>query len=115
MTGAAILRLYIALVYLRGDWIRQAIGCARLDSAPSLLRYQRLLGHDVIRYLRNSLSHGHFKPTCAGLHIKDRDFELVLTPGLLNKMCIWIFLLHYSIFMVYARRDGISPPKIDGA
>ena len=26
VTGAAILRLYIALVYLRGDWIRQAIG-----------------------------------------------------------------------------------------
>jgi hypothetical protein len=113
VTGAAILRLYVALVYLRGDWIRQAIGRVPLDSTPSLLRYASLLGHDVIRHLRNALSHGHFKPTCAGLHVMDRDFEVVLTPGMLNKMCIWIFLLHYSIFMVHARREGITPPRFD--
>lgn len=113
VTGAAILRLYVALVYLRGDWIRQAIGRAPLDSTPSLRRYASLLANDVVRHLRNALSHGHFKPTCAGLHIRDRDFEVVLTPAMLNKLCTWIFLLHYSIFMVYARREGISPPKID--
>jgi len=113
VTGAAILRLYVALVYLRGDWVRQAIGRAELDSAPSLLRYAGLLRHDVIRHLRNSLAHGNFSPMCAGLHLKDRDFEVVLTPGILNKMCIWIFILHYSIFMVYARREGISPPNIE--
>jgi hypothetical protein len=114
VTGAAILRLYIALVYLRGDWVRQAIGRAQLDAAPSLLRYARLLAHEVVRHLRNALSHGHFGPTCAGLHVRDRDFEVVLTPGMLDKICTWIFILHYSIFMVYARREGISPPRIDG-
>ncbi|MGA7498932.1 MAG: hypothetical protein WBX00_19555 [Isosphaeraceae bacterium] len=112
VTGATILRLYVALVYLRGDWIRQGIGRATLDSAPSLLRYARLLSNEVIRHLRNSLAHGHITPTCAGLHIKDRDFEAILTPGMLNKICTWIFLLHYSIFMVYARREGIMPPRM---
>lgn len=57
VTGATILRLYVALVYLRGDWIRQGIGRATLDSAPSLLRYARLLSNEVIRHLRNSLAH----------------------------------------------------------
>jgi len=108
VTGATILRLYVALVYLRGDWIRQAVGRATLDSAPSLLRYARLLNHETIRHLRNSLAHGHISPTCAGLRIKDRDFEAVLTPGMLNKICTGIWILHRSILTVYAKRDGIE-------
>jgi hypothetical protein len=108
VTGATVLRLYVALVYLRGDWVRQGIGRASLDSSPSLLRYARLLSNEVIRHLRNSLAHGHIMPTCAGLYIKDRNFEAVLSPGMINKICTWIFLLHYSIFMVHARREGAS-------
>ena len=77
VTGATILRLYVALVYLRGDWIRQSIGRAVLDSAPSLFDYAQLLNHEVVRHLRNSLAHGHINPTCAGLQIKDHDYEVV--------------------------------------
>jgi hypothetical protein len=108
VTGATILRLYVALVYLRGDWFRQAIGKATLDSAPSLLRYARLLNHEIVRHLRNSLAHGHITPTCAGLRIKDRDFEVVLSPDILNKVCTGIWILHRSILTVYAKRDGIE-------
>jgi hypothetical protein len=104
--GALILRLYVALVYLRGDWIRQAVGRATLDSAPSLLRYARLLNHEIIRHLRNSLAHGNINPTCAGLQIKDRNFEVVLTEGMLNKICTGLWILHASILTVYARRAG---------
>ena len=108
VTGATILRLYVALVYLRGDWIRQAVGRATLDSAPSLLRYARLLNHEIVRHLRNALAHGHIAPTCAGLRIKDRDFEVVLSPGILSKICTGIWILHRSILTVYAKRDGIE-------
>jgi hypothetical protein len=107
VTGATILRLYVALVYLRGDWIRQCIGRATLDSAPSLLRYARLLSHKIVKHLRNSLALGHIALNCTGLHLKDRDFEVVLTPGMLNKICTGIWLLHRSILTVYARREGI--------
>jgi len=113
VTGATILRLYVALVYLRGDWIRDAIGRASLDAAPSLLRYTRLLEHDIVRHLRNSLAHGHVTPTCAGLHVTDRNFEAVLSPAMLDKLCTWIFILHYSIFMVYAGREGVDAPEVD--
>ena len=108
VTGATILRLYVALVYLRGDWFRQAVGRATLDSAPSLLRYARLLNHEVVRHLRNSLAHGHITPACAGLRIKDREFEAVLSPGILNKICTGIWILHRSILTVYAKRDGVE-------
>jgi hypothetical protein len=108
VTGATILRLYVALVYLRGDWIRQAVGRATLDSAPSLLRYARLLNHEVVRHLRNSLAHGNITPTCAGLRIKDRDFEVVLSPDILNKICTGIWILHRSILTVFAKRDGME-------
>jgi hypothetical protein len=108
VTGATILRLYVALVYLRGDWFRQAIGKATLDSAPSLLRYVRLLNHDIVRHLRNSLAHGHITPTCAGLRIKDVNFEIILSPDILNKICTGIWILHRSILKVYAKREGIQ-------
>ena len=107
VTGSTILRLYVALVYLRGDWVRQ--GISHTLWTRHLHCFAVPIVNEVIRHLRNSLAHGHITPTCAGLHIKDRDFEAVLTPSMLNKICTWIFLLHYSIFMVYARREGIMP------
>lgn len=108
VTGATILRLYVALVYLRGDWIRQSIGRAVLDSAPSLFDYAQLLNHEIVRHLRNALAHGHINPTCAGLQIKDRNYEIVLTPGMLNKICTGIWILHRAILTVDARREGIE-------
>ncbi len=108
VTGATILRLYVALVYLRGDWFRQSLGKTIIDSAPSLFRYARLLNHDIVRHLRNSLAHGHIVLTCVGLRIKDRDFEVVLTPDILNLICMAIWLLHCSILTVYAIRNEIE-------
>ncbi|MBL8759733.1 MAG: hypothetical protein JNL50_00365 [Phycisphaerae bacterium] len=108
VTGATILRLYVALVYLRGDWFRQGVGRTTLDAAPSLLRFAKLLNHDVVRHLRNALAHGHITPTCAGLLIKDRDFEVVLSPDILNKVSTGIWILHRAILTVYAKRDGID-------
>ncbi len=108
VTGATILRLYVALVYLRGDWFRQAVGRATLDSAPSLLRYATLLNHVIVKHLRYSLAHGHISPMVAGLHIKDRAFEIVLSPDLLNMICHGIWILHRAIFTVDCKRAGIK-------
>lgn len=97
-----------ALVYMRGDWIRDALGKASLEPDGALERYARLLNHDVVRHLRNALSHGHIAPTSVGLHIRDRAYESIVSPGMIDGLCNWMLFLHLSVMAAYitARERG---------
>jgi hypothetical protein len=102
--GASVIKMYIALVYLRGEWIREIFKIANIKGSKAINRYDSLFHHNVVRHLRNALAHGHIQPSIAGLRFQDRDFEAIITPGTMNLLCFWIFLFHFSLYMVYIKQ-----------
>ena len=105
--GSLVLRLYIALVYMRegvlSDWISESSRAGGQCSA----RVRKLLNSEYIRRIRNALSHGSFSPCSAGIVFRDDHGALVATPGFLNWLSTWLMLIQLQ-----ALAAGIRGPHV---
>lgn len=106
IVGSTILRIYVAMVYLRGDIMTSSLSKINVDKAPKLVLIKKLFSHELIRHIRNAVAHGHISTSLGGLHLVDRSFEIVLTPGMADNICIWMFLFYYQSIMVISKGAG---------
>jgi hypothetical protein len=99
--GSLVLRLYIALVYLRGGVMSNAINRAARTGNPCSLRVKKLLNSDYVRHLRNALSHGSFSACIAGIAFRDEDSKnkevIIATPQFMDWLCLWLMLIPLQI------------------
>lgn len=106
--GALIFRLYIALVYMKSGAIEKILSAGFQAKKPTLILCRQLLNCDYVRHLRNSLSHANFRSTIAGINFKDNNFECVATPGFLDWLCVWVFLIHYNCICVIEKKENLT-------
>ncbi len=97
--GSLILQLYIALVYMRSGPVYEILKIGSKNKCQTMNISYKLLNSDYIRHIRNSLSHGTFRMNVAGVYFKDNNYEIVSTPGFLDKICMWIFVLYYQCIL----------------
>lgn len=88
--GSLVLRLYLALVYIREGDLRSVVEAAARERKPVAGRLLKLLSCDFVRHIRNSLAHGTFRPTIAGLRFVDEGTTIVATPGFLSHLATWL-------------------------
>jgi hypothetical protein len=91
--GSLVLRLYVALVYMREGVLADRIERGAKSGNPCCGRVRKLLNSDYVRRIRNALSHGSFSPCIAGIAFRDEHGVLVATPGFLNWLCTWLMLI----------------------
>lgn len=106
--GALIFRLYMSLVYMKSGAIEKILNIGLQAKKPTLILCQQLLNCDYVRHLRNSLAHANFRATIAGINFKDNNFECVATPGFLDWLCIWVFLIHYNCICVIGKNGNLT-------
>jgi hypothetical protein len=91
--GSLVLRLYIALVYMREGVLSDMIGESARGGGPCSGRVRKLLNSDYVRRIRNALSHGSFSACIAGLVFRDEHGAIVATPGFLQWLGMWLMLI----------------------
>jgi hypothetical protein len=104
--GSLILQLYIALVYMRGGPVYEIIRIGSKNRCKIMNICYKLFNSDYIRHIRNSLSHGTFKTNIAGVYFKDNNYEMVSTPGFLDKLNIWLFVIYYQCLLFIENERG---------
>lgn len=100
--GSLVLRLYIALVYMREGCLAKLIGQGAKARLPCCGRVQRLLNLDFVRHIRNALSHGSFRTTIAGIEFHDSKATVMVTPGFLEWMCTWLMLIQLQTLAAWS-------------
>ena len=100
--GSLVLRLYVALVYMREGCLAKLIGQGAKARLPCCGRVQRLLNLDFIRHIRNALSHGSFRTTIAGIEFHDATATVMVTPGFLEWMCTWLMLIQLQTLTAWS-------------
>jgi hypothetical protein len=94
MVGSLVLRLYVALVYMREGPLSEIINRGAKAGKPCCGRVRKLLNGDYVRRIRNSLSHGSFSMSIAGITFREDEGRImVATPGFLNWLCTWLMLI----------------------
>jgi len=84
--GSLVLKLYIALVFIReGDLARLTAEAARARK-PVSGRLLKLLRADFVRHVRNSLAHGTFEQVIVGIRFSDGDKIVTATPRFLDHL-----------------------------
>ena len=91
--GSLVLRLYMALVYMREGRLSDLIAAGVRARLPCCGRVSKLLNCDYVRRIRNALGHGTFSSTIAGMAFRDDNGTIVATPGFLNLLCTWLMLI----------------------
>src|ERR1700690_1629317 len=91
--GSLVLRLYVALVYMREGALSDLVLAAARAKKPCSLQVQKLLNCDYVRRVRNALSHGSFSTSIAGIVFHDDNDLLAGTPGFLEWLCMWLNLI----------------------
>ena len=104
--GSLVLRLYVALVYMREGVLADLIAAGARARGPCSERVRRLLNSDFVRLVRNALSHGSFSPCAAGLVFRDGDRSVFATPGFLNWLSQWLMLIQLQALASTGRNDG---------
>lgn len=84
--GSLVLRLYIALVFIREGDLSSLTAEAAKSRKPVAGRLQKLLRSDFVRHVRNSLAHGTFEHVIVGIRFSDGNSEIIATPGFLNHL-----------------------------
>ncbi len=84
--GSLVLRLYLALVYIREGDLRTVLEAAAKARKPIAGQVLRLLRCDFVRHIRNSLAHGTIRLTVAGLQFIDGRITIIATPEFLNHL-----------------------------
>lgn len=109
VVGSLVLRLYVALVYMREGVVADRISAGARAGGPCSGKVRKLLGSDYIRQIRNALSHGSFHPCIAGIVFRDEHRMIVATPGFLSWLCTWLMLIQLQALAAGARRpDGAA-------
>lgn len=104
--GSLVLRLYVALVYMREGALNDLIAEGARAGQPCCGRVRKLLQCDYLRRLRNALAHGTFSSCIAGIAFRDDDGVVVATPGFLNWLCTWLMLIQLQVVTAGSRRRG---------
>ena len=91
--GSLVLRLYVALVYMREGVLSSRIAHGARSAKPCCGRVAKLLNCDYVRRIRNALSHGSFSSCVAGIAFRDENGFVVATPGFLGWLCTWLMLI----------------------
>lgn len=102
--GSLVLRLYIALVYMREGILADLITESSKAGGQCSARVRKLLNSDYVRRIRNALSHGSFSPCVAGIVFRDDHGAIVAAPGFLNWLCTWLMLIQLQALAAGARR-----------
>jgi hypothetical protein len=91
--GSLVLRLYVALVYMREGPLHEMIERGARARNPCCGRVRRLLDCDYLRRIRNALAHGSFSATAVGIAFRDDSGTLIASPDFLGWLCIWLMLI----------------------
>jgi len=91
--GSLVLRLYVALVYMREGVLADLISKSSRAGGQCSARVKKFLNSDYVRRIRNALSHGSFSTCVAGIVFRDDHGAFVATPGFLNWLCTWLMLI----------------------
>jgi hypothetical protein len=92
--GSLVMRLYIALVYMREGFLNDLISQAARNGSQCCQQIRKLLNCDYLRHIRNALSHGTFSSCVAGLVFHDEKNVVIATPGFLNWLSTLIMLIN---------------------
>lgn len=112
--GSLVLRLYVALVYMREGVLSNRIAHGARSGKPCCGRVSKLLNSDYVRRIRNALSHGSFSSCVAGIAFRDGNELVVATPGFLGWLCTWLMLIQMqALSAVTPRVGGSSGPLGD--
>lgn len=101
--GSLVFRLFVALVYMREGALNDLICASARGGGACSARVKKLLNSDYVRRIRNSLAHGSFSSTIAGLVFRDDHGEIVATPGFLNWLCTWLTLIQLQALAASAK------------
>lgn len=91
--GSLVMRLYLALVYMREGVLSNRIAHGTRSGLPCCGRVSKLLNSDYVRRIRNALSHGSFSSCVAGIAFRDDKGAIVATPGFMNWLCTSLMLI----------------------
>ncbi|MGB7583512.1 MAG: hypothetical protein WBM11_01610 [Terriglobales bacterium] len=101
--GSLVLRLYIALVYMREGTLNDLIAASARAGGPCSGRVRKLLNSDYVRRIRNALSHGSFYACIAGIVFRDDGKVIVATPGFLGWLSTWLTLIQLQALAASCR------------
>ena len=114
--GSLVLRLYVALVYMREGVLSSRIAHGARSGKPCCGRVSKLLNSDYVRHIRNALSHGSFSSCIAGIAFRDVDNKghvkglVVATPGFLDWLCTWLMLIQLQALSAVSRGNKENQP-----
>lgn len=101
--GSLVLRLYVALVYMREGTLSDLIRVSAKGGGACSGKVAKFLNSDYIRRIRNSLSHGSFSSSIAGIVFRDDHGAIIATPGFLNWLCTWLTVIQLQALAASAR------------
>jgi hypothetical protein len=101
--GSLVLRLYIALVYMREGVLSRLISQGARAGSRCCAQIRTLLNSDYVRRIRNALSHGTFSSCAAGLVFRDDNGAVVASPGFLGWLSMWLMLIQLQAMAANAR------------
>jgi len=103
--GSLVLRLYLALVYMREGVLSRLISQGVHAGSRCCGQVRSLLNSDYVRRIRNALSHGTFSSCVAGLVFRDENGTVVATPGFLTWLSTWLMLIQLQAMAAGAREN----------
>jgi len=106
--GSLVLRLYIALVYMREGVLSDLVATSSRAGGPCSARVWKLLNCDYVRRIRNALSHGSFSACVAGIVFSDDRGAIVATPGFLNWLSTWLMLIQLQALAASSRKPALA-------
>ena len=106
--GSLVLRLYVALVYMREGVLSSRIAHGARSGNPCCGRVSKLLNSDYVRRIRNALSHGSFSSCVAGIVFRDDNGLVVATPGFLGWLCTWLMLIQLQALSAVSRGNNVA-------
>jgi hypothetical protein len=117
MVGSLVLRLYLALVYMREGPLSSLIAQGAAARKPCCGRIRKLLNADYVRRIRNALSHGTFSMSIAGIAFRDDEGGVIVaTPGFLKWLCEWLMIIQLQALAARSRAEELQdelPPQLD--
>jgi len=93
IAGSLVLRLYVALVYMREGVLNDLVNQGARSRRPCCVVVRSLLNCESVRRLRNALAHGTFSSCVAGLAFRDSRGRVPATPGFLSLLSTQLMLV----------------------